>query len=286
MKPDLAKLTFPKAVRFRQSKLRLPVLIEEKLDGERLLLTKGFACSRRLNQYGKFENKWDRMPDQIKAMAADTPVDGELVWPGHEASDVPTAVKEKSPELTFTGFRILEDLYPHEHHMRVQDLGIAAPKLYGAYTELPEVHEENMLEYAATLGYEGWVLKERCKYPSWWKMKLEYTTDVIVMNFKMATAGQYLGGVGSIEAGVFVDGILRPVAFVSGMKRPVRDALTENDFGRVMEIKHNGVLSQGRLRHPRFLRWRDDKNLAECTLEQFTNAERERIRKKYTAGTD
>jgi len=36
----------------------------------------------------------------------------------------------------------------------------------------------------------------------------------------------------------------------------------------VMEVSYQYVGDKGRLRHPNFVRWREDKPAAECTLSQ------------------
>lgn len=36
-------------------------------------------------------------------------------------------------------------------------------------------------------------------------------------------------------------------------------------IGRVLEMKHYGVLKDG-LRHPTFVRWREDKEATDCTF--------------------
>jgi ATP-dependent DNA ligase len=37
-------------------------------------------------------------------------------------------------------------------------------------------------------------------------------------------------------------------------------------IGKVMELKANGLTAKGRLRHPRFLRMRPDKNPEDCPI--------------------
>ena len=54
--------TFPKAKTFKQSSIILPCLIEEKIDGHRMMLWKNHAYGRRVNNLGYWINKWDKLP--------------------------------------------------------------------------------------------------------------------------------------------------------------------------------------------------------------------------------
>lgn len=39
--------------------------------------------------------------------------------------------------------------------------------------------------------------------------------------------------------------------------------------GAVCEVEYQDVASKGRLQHPRFVRWRDDKLAEECFISQI-----------------
>ncbi len=56
----------------------------------------------------------------------------------------------------------------------------------------------------------------------------------------------------------------------SGFDDDTRSNLSINDIGRVIEVKCNEIFKDtGRMRHPRFLRFRDDKNANECTYSSY-----------------
>jgi len=59
-------LEFPKAKKYNPEKIGEWILIEEKLDGERLALWKGHAYGRHISSVTfRRENKWESMPLHI-----------------------------------------------------------------------------------------------------------------------------------------------------------------------------------------------------------------------------
>lgn len=261
------ELIFPKAKRFEPSKIKRPVLIEEKIDGHRYMIKKGHAYGRNLNKDGVRENRWDKMPDSVKALATDIFIDGELVWPGHESTDVPTGIKNNEPEMDFVGFRLpVWDglVMPDEHHDIIGQYGIRSPKLFDTgYEDVEDLNVDALKTFAGIKHYEGWVLKERCLEHKWWKLKLEWAYDLVILDYVISTSGRHKGKLKSMTCGL-ADGTVK--ANVSGMSDTERYAFNPaKDIGRVIEVKANGIASQGKLRHPRFIRFRPDKSREECT---------------------
>jgi ATP-dependent DNA ligase len=250
----------------------MPVWIEEKLDGWRMMLWKGNAYGRNLDVVGQRKNWWNNLPDHIKSLAKDFPIDGELIWPGHEATDVPTAMKAVNPELRFIGFRLANiELPPHEHTLRIQPLGITVPKLLAlSYLDNRTVKDMDLKRMAIANSWEGFILKEKYTVPTWWKFKVEDSYDLVIMDITWPTAGKYKtkGWIKSLKCGSHVKGELVEIANVSGMKEDVRSKISEKDIGRVIEVKANLFASKGKLKHPRFIRWRDDKNAKDCEINR------------------
>lgn len=127
--------------------------------------------------------------------------------------------------------------------------------------------------------YDGVVYKT-AHYGDWVKVKSRRTIDCVVTDVKMGV-GKYWGRAGALVVGVYgstrevaprvtVSDGWRVIANVSGMDDDVRDECwpRERVIGRVCEVAYERVGSQGRLQHPRFVRWRDDKQSAECTADQ------------------
>ena len=263
---------FPRAKPLSSSKqVTMPVFIEEKIDGHRLQLCRGEAYGRSLSAEGYWINKWGSLPDKIKSKAPKIPVDGEIWWPGKEASDVATGLKDRNDELRFIGFRVCnKEMYPDEHLKMIEDMGIDTPfsLFIDYYLPLPNIN--SLLDMAKKRKIEGWVIKEKYKSVfKWWKLKVSKTYDVIVTGFNIGTAGRYKDRIASIRCSVYDGEDLIEIANVSGMKDNVRFNLINKDIGRVIEVEANLFASQGRLKHPRFKRWRDDKNAKECTFREM-----------------
>lgn len=122
-------------------------------------------------------------------------------------------------------------------------------------------------------GYEGVVLKSSWAAfgKGWARVKRKFEIDYVVIGFKESNAAKYKGRmVKSIEAGLYVDGVLKRVCSISGINEEQRAAFyqrPEDFIGRVFTASGKGVFSSGSVRHPNFERWHQDKLPHECTLE-------------------
>lgn len=115
---------------------------------------------------------------------------------------------------------------------------------------------------------EGFVLKDGNTL-NWAKHKAERTIDLVVGRIKAGSLdGQFVGMCGSL---VLFTSEGHEVCNASGMPYEIRRAITDADVGRVCEVRYQYVGSKGRLAHPRFLGWRDDKSRDECSREQDPN---------------
>ena len=119
---------------------------------------------------------------------------------------------------------------------------------------------------AEDMEIEGFVLKQS-HYRSWFKVKKIFTVDAIVIADEPGK-GKHEGRIGALHLALF-DGS----EFISIGKVGIgNDAMwrdEDNVTGRVVEVAHEGLLRNGKLRFPRFVRWRDDKTPVDCPTEQL-----------------
>ena len=116
---------------------------------------------------------------------------------------------------------------------------------------------------------------------NWWKLKADYPVDcVFTGRYKVGEegkTGQMLGMASSLEIGVYDNGVLQPIGWVSAILDGMHNLVTPDKVdeifkGRVAECRHNELQKDPTspigvsLRHPRFRRWRDDKSAKDCTL--------------------
>lgn len=265
-----------------------PVLyIQQKLDGHRLTaLRQPPNCDNPLVLYTRSQSDlypelrdkalhhdiWPWLADLLN-LPIKSSVDGELWVPGKPASYVKTAIKENDPSLRFTAFAIPwlagQRRYTDPLEWAMQQASMFqipfAPfhKLDTVQSVDPDVWIKKALPDT-----EGWVLKKH-HYAGWYKLKRVKTIDLIVMGCHPGK-GKYEGQIGSIQCGLFgPEGALVEICLCSGMTDEERKAFSEKDVGRVCEVQFQEVSSLGRLRHPNFVRWRDEeKKPYECTLAQ------------------
>ena len=122
---------------------------------------------------------------------------------------------------------------------------------------------------------EGFVLKAG-PFAAWSKFKPTKTVDLVCTGLEPGE-GKYVGMVGAVKGSVVKEWDIlenrcsqyHEVASCSGMSDALRSEISEKDIGRVFECQYQLVGDGGRLRHPQFIRWRDDKAASECTGEQL-----------------
>lgn len=127
-------------------------------------------------------------------------------------------------------------------------------------------------------GGEGVILKNpealyvEGKRPTktWYKVKKFDTMDVVVLGF-LAGQGKYEGQIGAIWFGAYHQGQLITLGKCSGMTDEVRTQISiekDNFIGRVLEIRYFGNVGKDKagMRHPQFVRFRDDKLATECVM--------------------
>jgi hypothetical protein len=197
-------------------------------------------------------------------------IDGELYVPGKPASYVKTAIKECDPTLKFVAFavpwwkHIRRYVDPLEWAMDVcTQIGVEfIPFLK---QEAASVNVEKLLE-TTPREQEGWVLKTY-HYSQWYKVKKRHTVDLVVTGIEPGK-GKYEGQAGALICSCWNVNRYIEICKCSGMTDEQRRNINGNCVGKVCEVAYQEVGALGRLRHPSFIRWREDKEVIECTIAQ------------------
>lgn len=266
---------------------------QPKYDGIRLMLfaqsdgsVLGFGRDHRphLEYLSRFPRLHELLPNTLASLRKIpfSSVDGELYVPGQPASAVATALRDKSIPLKYQPFAI-----PFWNNCSLENALISrVGEAINHYLDVPvesgfEVSElytepgflDMLKKQAKDQGYEGWVLKQS-NYKNWFKIKESYTVDAIITGVKEGD-GKYLCMVGALIVSVYTPtGELKVIANASGMTDFQREQMTDDHdnnklIGRVVEIEYQYTGARGKLRHPRFKRFRPDKPASECLLNQL-----------------
>lgn len=136
----------------------------------------------------------------------------------------------------------------------------------------PEYEGEGVIEKDVEGFYNG--------ASSWYKWKAEWPIDVVLTGEFKYGQGKLQGLAGTLEVGVYHQGVLRPIGWISAImdgegKLPALTKRAENNElrGSVVGILCNGLQEKDgwyTLRHPRFYKkvgWRTDKTPTDCTFE-------------------
>ena len=226
-------------------------------------------------------------------------VDGEVFYPGKKSNDVTKimgadpekAVARQEGEHGWLHYMVYDILYYKGRDVRGFPWYERRNMLEEAYSEYLSGHElihlsdvyytepekRRLLKWAEEHNEEGIMLKNKNgiylsdKRPehNWYKVKGEITYDVVIMGYEPGK-GKYEGMIGSIVFGLYKDGKLTKAGTCSGMTDTMRQELTVNGesyTGKVIEIKAMERTDKGLFRHPRFIRFRNDKNAKDCLWE-------------------
>ena len=215
----------------------------------------------------------------ILNLPVDTVLDSELLVDGGFATDVKTAINDKSEDLQLWGFalpllngvlRIEDDYQRVVQH--ILDLGILLPETE-FFAGPRRVDADRWKEKAVELGWEGFILKDR-HWAGWYKLKPTWTVDGFVSDYTYSDSDTYFGQIRGIEVSVLrPDGTERVICNTgNGLTAEFKDNISgdeESLIGQVVEIEYDEVAAKGRLKFPRIVRFREDKLREECTEDQL-----------------
>lgn len=330
--PFSAGFTFAKAKPWtRKATQAIRTVVEVKEDGWRALAVKK---DRRLSLYSRGVSKvtgsWrdlhvadHKQPGGLLPAVEDLhlcegdAVELELVWPGHEATDVPTALASEDTRrvlearcfgFPYRGGELLNSWESQREYLEVLDVPLTKVWCHEANVAFPTVEEA--YRFADACNYEGFIVKQKGEVsePRWWKIKQFDPMDVVVVgatDAEFGVTGKFDGLIGALVVAVRcrpgeeslstheIGGHdFRVIAQVSGMDDALRQEMTrERDdiVGRVCEIYYQrkgstpaggaggGCKEDKGLRHPQFSRWRDDKPFDECYDTRVPSEKKEEV---------
>ena len=274
---------------------------QEKLDGFRVTaFRQPEGCKRpvliyprRAERHLEFVERFPRIQHEtwykkLLDLPPLTSIDAEIIVPNGRSSDVPRALRDPAFRLRFIPFALPffegEDtgsLTLPEAADRIKDMGLS----FASFLHREELNskavwtvmKKELLTLASARSIEGWVLKTSSHYGKWYKVKAERTVDCIVTDTKEGK-GKYEGMIGALLVSVYDGKQLVEIARCSGMTDEQRVCMGDLDNkgklqGRVCEVEYQQVEARGRLRHPRFVCWREDKPAKECTIDQIQDGE-------------
>jgi len=208
---------------------------------------------------------------------------GELHCPGIAATSITTMLNNADQRLNLTVFaapmihsRDLSGINLHIVMAMLQKYGFKVPKTIDlGNIILSEEYKKELLQKAIDEKFEGWALKQK-HMSGWFKLKPVRTVDAFVIETYKSDSDRYKDGLKCIRIGVWKkDGSLLDLGTAGNgfklefrmqfMTQEKRDTL----LNRVCEIAYDSVAAKGKLRFPRFIRWRDDKNKIDCTEDQL-----------------
>lgn len=146
-----------------------------------------------------------------------------------------------------------------------------------------EATAEN-IQAALDSGFEGVMLKKKngiyrpgARMAEWQKVKRMSTGDFFIIG-SVDGKNRHAGKVGSLQVAYMgADGKPVHVADVRGFDDATGDMLTDPEtgkvkqsyIGKVIEVMGQGRTKNNRIRHPHFVRWREDKNYLDCDVTQI-----------------
>lgn len=254
-----------KPKKYNPAKHTVPKWAQQKMDGHRYYIDRDGVFSSHEHDITKKVRDQEWYGKMRSLVQGSGEIEFELCSPGFPAEHVPTALKLGLPLVAYCfGTNLVKpSVTMTELESFFLDAGLSTPQLMTT-----DGHVGHLLALAKARQYEGWVLKDG-NYENWLKLKPVNEIDLVVTDI-WPGKGKYEGFAGSLECSTTEGHIL---CNCSGMTDDVREQLSTDDIGRVVEVQYDRLGAKGRLRFPQFARWRDDKTPDDCPITQDPQVE-------------
>jgi ATP-dependent DNA ligase len=256
-----------------------------KLDGHRCMVVKDSSGVRVLTKKNgeTGDDIYKKLPERavwfLDRLPLDSIIDCELWAEGFHATDMKTLLLRKDSALVLSPFAVwmaggvkvertwgMEDLENFLDGWSMPTWGYVRDDGLCGYPDPLE-----WAESAKASNIEGFVFK-KTPVDGWFKVKPKKTVDCFVLDYTVSTSDSFSGGLKAIQVGLFNEreNVIEIASVGSGFSADYRmSADLGNLVGKVVEVEYDALAAKGKLKHPRFLRFREDKNPGECTVEQL-----------------
>lgn len=240
-------------------------LVFAKLDGLRLTVIKdekgrisAYSRGRNIDWFLRLNAHQRQIVLQLRDLPPETVADGELHAPGVPATSVVTRVVSGG-HLEFAPFHV--PLLGGKRPTMAEALAVP----FHVQPEELEVDRGLLLAEARRRGIEGFVLREGYSW-RWYKLKGTKTVDAVVTEQHRGT-GRHAHRLGAVSIWVEDRDLGRVGTGFSDADRNV--FWKQSLVGKVIEVEYDCLAANGKLRFPRFVRVRDDKEPHQCLKSQL-----------------
>lgn len=230
---------------------------------------------------------------ELMGLPNESQIFAELHCPGRFSTDVPTMLNETNEDLRLTAFAapMLGGINHFNTPLNVVMNFIRSYGIESTQTEtllksgITKIRCGILLAKAIKQKLEGYVLKIE-HMTGWYKLKPTKTIDCFVTGTTMSESASFYGGLKSVNVAVYDMSMqvsdnqnlgehVRNLGHVGGgfdaefrMEYNTSEK-RETLVGRVCEVEYDSIAAGGKLRFPRFVRWRTDKDSKDCTSDQL-----------------
>ncbi len=222
---------------------------------------------------------------ELCCLPLNTSAVAELHYPDGYSTDIPTMLINADKRLRLTFFaapllagRDMRDAMIEEVEELMNKYGVEFVPHHPNPGGFDCVNISRLLQEAEEHKFEGWVLKEG-HWTGWYKLKPVKTLDAVIVDVTESDSDTYAGHMKAVKLALYDykaghtkmhhlgecgGGFTKAFKLSKSYKEMV-----EHIKGKVVEVSYDSVTKHGKLRWPRFMRFREDKNPKDCDTMQI-----------------